>query len=61
MDHFDPTDDDEIAALAGMIEQIRRGTAEAEKALDDALAYCSASEKRLHALGAWMLEKGYHS
>jgi hypothetical protein len=61
MDHFDPTHDDEIAALAGMIEQIRRGTAESEKALDNALVYCSTSEKRLNTLGAWMLEKGYDS
>lgn len=59
MDSFDPTDDDEIAALSGMISQIRQGTVEAGKALDDALDYCAASEARLKALDAWMREQGY--
>lgn len=61
MDHFDPTDDDEVAALSGMIEQIRRGTAESEQALDKALVYCAESGQRLSALDAWMREKGYDS
>ncbi len=59
MDSFDSTDDDEVAALSGMIDQIRIGTAESEKALGNALSYCTASEARLRTLDAWMREQGY--
>jgi hypothetical protein len=59
MDSFDPTDDDELEALSGMIAQIRRGTAEADKALGDALSYCASSQARLKKLEAWLREQGY--
>lgn len=59
MERFDPSAEDEEQALDVLLEQVKRGTAEAEKSLDDALAYCAQSEARLARLDAWLREKGY--
>ena len=59
MDRFDPAEEEEEKALDGLFEQIKRGSVEAEKALDDALAFCAQSNARLAKLDAWMRKKGY--
>ena len=59
MDHFDPMEAAGQGALEGMITQIRRGTEEAVAAVDAALKFCAASDRRLNKLDAWMREKGY--
>lgn len=45
---FHPSEDDLM--LAGMIEQMVKTTAHASAAIDDALAYVDASNKRIDAL-----------
>ncbi len=47
---FRPSDDDKI--LEGMIDQMVKTTAQAGAAIDDALAYVEASNKRIAALEA---------
>jgi hypothetical protein len=47
---FHPTEDDEM--LAGMIGQIAKTTTRASAAIDDALQYVEASNKRIKALEA---------
>jgi hypothetical protein len=42
---YQPGADDEM--LEGLVEQIRKSTAEASKALDDALAFVAKSESRI--------------
>jgi hypothetical protein len=59
MDRFDPSTDAEAEALEGVLKQLRTGTAEAERSLDDALRYCSESDARLAKLDAWMRQQGY--
>jgi hypothetical protein len=53
MDKFDPTREDEEKALEALLAQVKRGTAESEKILDQALAFCAASNARLAKLDAW--------
>lgn len=57
MDRFDPSAADEEQALAGLLEEVKRGTAQAEKALDEALAFCAASNVRLAKLERWQREQ----
>ena len=45
---FQPTQDDSI--FEGMIEQIAKATARANAAIDDALSFVEASNKRIAAL-----------
>jgi hypothetical protein len=59
MDRFDPAAEEEEKALDGLFEQVKRGSAEAERALDDALAFCAQSNARLAKLDDWMRKKGY--
>jgi hypothetical protein len=59
MDRYDPADEDEHEALGRMLEHIKQGTAEAEKALGEAIDYCSASEARLRELEAWLETEGH--
>lgn len=59
MDRFDPVGAGEQTALDGMITPIRRGTDEAVAAVENALAFCAASNERLNKLDAWMRERGY--
>lgn len=59
MDRFDPTAEEDEKALDGLLEQIKRGSAEAERALDEALSFCAQSNNRLAKLDAWMRKKGY--
>ena len=47
---FHPSEDDEL--LAGMIGQMAKTTARASAAIDDALRYVEASNKRIKALEA---------
>jgi hypothetical protein len=47
---FHPSEDDEL--LAGMIGQMVKTTARASAAIDEALAYVDASNKRIKALEA---------
>jgi hypothetical protein len=59
MDRFNPAAKDEEQALDGLLRQVKRGSAEAERALDDALTFCAQSNARLANLDAWMRKKGY--
>jgi len=59
MDRFDPADEDETRALDALLKQVQRGTAQAGKSLDEALAFCAASNSRLSKLHAWMRKNGY--
>jgi hypothetical protein len=59
MDRFDPSTDAEAEALEEVLKQLRSGTTEAERALDDALRYCAESTARLTKLDAWMRQQGY--
>jgi hypothetical protein len=59
MDRFDPAAEEEKQALDGLLEQVKRGSAEAERALDHVLAFCTESNARLARLDAWMRKKGY--
>lgn len=59
MDRFDPSTDADAAALEELLEQLRNGTAEASRSLDDALRFCAESESRLAKLDAWMRQQGY--
>ena len=61
MDRFDPSIDEQADALDDVLKQLRIGTAEAERALDDALRYCAESNARLAKLDAWMREHGYRA
>ena len=47
---FRPSEDDQV--LEGMIEQMAKTTAEANAAIDDALAFVEASNRRIEALEA---------
>ena len=47
---FTPADDDEL--LEGMIVQMVKTTAQADAAIDDALAYVEASQARIAAMEA---------
>lgn len=44
--------DEDEARLAGMVEQVKKTAREANAALDDALSYVTASNKRIAALEA---------
>lgn len=59
MERFDPAAKDEEEALEGLLDQVKKGTAEAEKRLDAALAFCAESNARLAKLDAWLRRKGY--
>jgi hypothetical protein len=59
MNRFDPSAQDEEKALDGVLEQVRRGTAEAGRSLDAALAFCAESNARIARIEAWMREQGY--
>jgi hypothetical protein len=59
MERFDPAAEEEQNALDALLEQVKRGSAEAEKAMDDALAFCTESNARLAKLDAWMRKQGY--
>lgn len=59
MDSFDGSSKDEEQALERLLEQLRDGTAEAERSLDAALEYCAQSNARLARIDAWMREQGY--
>lgn len=61
MDRFDPATDADAEALEELLEQLRNGTAEAERSLDDALRFCAESEARLARLDAWMRQQGYRT
>ncbi|MCC6900850.1 MAG: hypothetical protein IT377_17860 [Polyangiaceae bacterium] len=61
MDRFDPSSDEEAQALEQVIQQLRAGTAEAERSLDEALRHCAESNARLARLDAWMREQGYRA
>jgi hypothetical protein len=54
MDKFDPAGEEEEKALDALLEQVKRGTAESEKVLDQALAFCAESNARLAKLDDWM-------
>ena len=47
---FHPSEDDQV--LEGMIEQMAKTTALANAAIDDALAFVEASNRRIEALEA---------
>ena len=47
---YSPSEDE--AMLDGLLSQVLKTTKQAEKAVDDALAFVAASEKRLAKLGA---------
>jgi len=42
--------DEQDETLAGLVEQVRKSTAQASKALDDALRQVSASQRRIAAM-----------
>jgi hypothetical protein len=58
MDRFSSREEDE-AALTALFEEVQAGTLRAEHSLDETIALCDASNKRMDALDAWMREKGY--
>ncbi len=58
MDRFTSRDDD-AAALTALFKEVQAGTIRAERSLDETIAFCDASNKRMDALDAWMREKGY--
>lgn len=45
---FRPSEDDQ--ALEGLIGQVKKTTAQANAAMDEALAFCEASNKRIAAM-----------
>ncbi len=47
---YSPSEDE--ALLEGLLNQVAKTTKQAEKAIDDALAYVAASEKRLAKLAS---------
>jgi hypothetical protein len=53
MDQFNPSAQDDEQALAALLEEVKRGTAQTEKALNEALAFCAASNARLAKLDVW--------
>lgn len=59
MDSFDPSTTAEAEALDKVLQQLRTGTAEAERSLDETLRYCAESNARLMKLDAWMRRQGY--
>lgn len=58
MDRFHTSPEDE-AALAHMLARVQAGTRQTEQSLDQALAYCDASNARMEDLARWMKENGY--
>jgi hypothetical protein len=52
---FRPSDDEKL--LEGMIEQMNKTTAQASIAIDDALAFVEASNKRIAAMERGALQK----
>ncbi|MBI3146851.1 MAG: hypothetical protein HYZ18_16660 [Pseudogulbenkiania sp.] len=54
-DSYAPSEDEAI--LEGMIEQMAKTTAQASAAIDDALAYVEASNRRIAALEAQAQKK----
>jgi hypothetical protein len=57
MDQFDPSVQGEEQALVALLEEVHRATAQAEKALDEALAFCAASNARLAKLDSWQRQQ----
>lgn len=47
-DAYSPSEDDKL--LSGMIDQMNKTTAQANQAIDDALAFVAASNKRIAAM-----------
>lgn len=58
MEHFQQSDDEE-AALSALFAQVKAGTRKTAQNLDETIAYCDASNKRMQDLAAWMREQGY--
>lgn len=54
-EEYNPSEDEEL--LKGLLTQVEKSTLEAEKAIDDALAFVAESEKRLAKLGAGRRER----
>jgi hypothetical protein len=54
-EEYSPSEDE--ALLKGLLTQVEKSTLEAEKAIDDALAFVAESEKRLAKLGAGRRER----
>lgn len=59
MERYEPMELEEERAMDALLDQVKRGTAEAEASLDTALAFCAESRSRLAKLEAWMREKGF--
>ncbi|MEW5944226.1 MAG: hypothetical protein AB1710_10315 [Pseudomonadota bacterium] len=54
-EEYSPSEDEEL--LKGLLTQVEKSTLQAEKAIDDALAFVAESEKRLAKLGAGRRER----
>lgn len=54
-EEYNPSEDEEL--LKGLLTQVEKSTLQAEKAIDDALAFVAESEKRLAKLGAGRRER----